>query len=215
MFRNLVSAAKRVFQLQPPSQQHLFSLTTEKELAAWEHYSDKSFGGLSTSNFGLGSEGKAVFWGDLSLELDQDKVVRIKKSGFAGLNTKRDYGIFDLAPFDVIEMRLKGDGRAYMTSLRTENWVDRAIADDNSWHHVIHTSNDEWKIYKLAIKDYKRTWHGRVLEEQCEINLSRIVGMGIHVTARTTAGEIQGPGPYRLELDWMRAVRTKDFHRDF
>ena len=55
---------------------------------------------------------------------------------------------------------------------------------------------------------YLPTMKGKIIEIKHEMNRSRICGMSLALSVNEgPEGAISGPGPFRLELDWIKALR--------
>jgi NADH dehydrogenase [ubiquinone] 1 alpha subcomplex assembly factor 1 len=59
----------------------------------------------------------AVFEGELSTELTEANVHKMKRSGFSGIRTDKDMPPLDLEAFDTLAFRLRGDGRSYISNV--------------------------------------------------------------------------------------------------
>ncbi|XP_054779925.1 probable complex I intermediate-associated protein 30 isoform X1 [Prosopis cineraria] len=135
----------------------------------------------------------------------------INKSSFLDLLTVKFDGFIDLDSYDTIAMKLKGDGRCYISTIYTENWVcSPGEQEDNSWQAFVFIPKDNWYIAKIPLARYLPTWRGNVIDEEMEMNPSRILGMSLSVNAEGgVPGARSGPGDFRVELDWIKALRTQ------
>jgi hypothetical protein len=62
---------------------------------------------------------------------------------------------------------------------------------------------------QIPLACYLPTWKGKIVESDAEMNAARVTGMGLSLTAEGgPEGGEQGPGPFRLELDWIKALRV-------
>ncbi|KAH1204485.1 putative complex I intermediate-associated protein 30 [Glycine max] len=242
-----VDATKKVISgnlddLMPPPERPIFSFNSKQELSKWHLYSDSEFGGLSSASLQITeSENGAtsgIFSGNLSLDFD---------------------GFIDLDSYDTIAMKLKGDGRCYISTIYTENWVNSpGQMEDNSWQAFVYVPEGNWYIMKLSaaygfivgpkvcakeegcvrssapnikfveilnmdhswsltesndiipLARYLPTWRGNVIDAQIEMNPSRVLGMSLSVNAEGgVPGARSGPGDFRVELDWIKAMRTE------
>ncbi|KAH1204484.1 putative complex I intermediate-associated protein 30 [Glycine max] len=194
-----VDATKKVISgnlddLMPPPERPIFSFNSKQELSKWHLYSDSEFGGLSSASLQITeSENGAtsgIFSGNLSLDFD---------------------GFIDLDSYDTIAMKLKGDGRCYISTIYTENWVNSpGQMEDNSWQAFVYVPEGNWYIMKIPLARYLPTWRGNVIDAQIEMNPSRVLGMSLSVNAEGgVPGARSGPGDFRVELDWIKAMRTE------
>ena len=93
----------------------LFDFQTATNTAAWQVVNDDVMGGVSTSSFRL-TNGVAVFQGEVSLE---------NNGGFASVRSLP--ARHDLAGCDAFVIRVRGDGRRYKFTARTDRSFDSAI----------------------------------------------------------------------------------------
>ncbi|CAM6047154.1 unnamed protein product [Sphagnum compactum] len=79
----------------------------------------------------------------------------------------------------------------------------------NTWQAFVFAPRDEWSVIKIPLARYLPTWKGKIVESDAEMNAVRVTGMGLSLTAEGgPEGREQGPGPFRLELDWIKALRV-------
>ncbi|KAL4326961.1 hypothetical protein AHAS_Ahas13G0052400 [Arachis hypogaea] len=67
-------------------------------------------------------------------------------------------------------------------------------------------------IAQIPLARYLPTWRGNVIDAEIEMNPSRVLGMSLSVNAEGGAGiegTISGPGDFRVELEWIKALRTQ------
>lgn len=195
-----------------PREQTLFNFANQIDLNKWVVYSDSEHGGVSNAEFELSGNGTptAVFYGNLSTELADRGVGKIVRGGFSSIHTRQIRTRFDLASFDTIALRLKGDGRCYVSTLRTECWAG-GIDDTNSWQAFVFAPKDEWFEVMIPFGRYVPTWKGKIIETKSEMNLSRVCGLALAVSASGgPEAAVVGPGQFRLELDWIKALRCSD-----
>ncbi|KAI9119759.1 hypothetical protein K1719_009148 [Acacia pycnantha] len=214
-----LNATKKAFawnidDLMPPAERYIFNFNSKEELKKWHLYSDSEYGGLSSASLEItesenGSSG--IFSGNLSLDVSEDSKWNITRSGFCGMRSKKFDGYIDLDSYDTIAMKLKGDGRCYISTIYTENWVNSpGQQEDNSWQAFVFVPKDNWYIAKIPLARYLPTWRGNVIDAEMEMNPSRILGMSLSVNAEGGApGAKAGPGDFRVELDWIKALRTE------
>lgn len=63
---------------------------------------------------------------------------------------------------------------------------------------------------QIPLAQYLPTWRGSVIDAKLEMNPSRVVGMSLSVNAEGgVPGARSGPGDFRFELDWIKALRTQ------
>ncbi|XVF27120.1 hypothetical protein REPUB_Repub14bG0079200 [Reevesia pubescens] len=198
----------------PPTEKYIFNFCSKEELKKWLLYSDSEFGGLSSASLEIkDNENKSsgVFSGNLSLDVSEGTKWKITRSGFCGMRSKKFDGFIDLDAYDTIALKLKGDGRCYISTIYTENWVNSpGQMEDNSWQSFVFVPKDNWYIAKIPLAHYLPTWRGNVIDATLEMNPSRILGMSLSVNAEGgVPGAKSGPGDFRLEIDWIKALRAE------
>ncbi|XP_056176207.1 probable complex I intermediate-associated protein 30 isoform X2 [Syzygium oleosum] len=165
----------------PPSEKSIFNFNSKEELKRWHLYSDSEYGGLSSASLEINNVGnglKGIFSGHLSLDVAEDSKWNIRRGGFCGMRSKKFDGFIDLDAYDSIALKLKGDGRCYIST--------------------------------IPLARYLPTWRGNVIDAELEMNPSRILGMSLSVNAEGgVPGAKSGPGDFRVELEWIKALRTE------
>ncbi|KAH9713822.1 CIA30 domain-containing protein [Citrus sinensis] len=104
----------------PPSERYIFNFNSKEELKKWHLYSDSEYGGLSSASLEITESGNGmngIFSGNLSLDLSEGSKWNISRSGFCGMRSKKFDGFIDLDSYDTIAMKLKGDGRCYISTI--------------------------------------------------------------------------------------------------
>ncbi|EPS58917.1 hypothetical protein M569_15894, partial [Genlisea aurea] len=231
LLRASVDATKRALtwnleELVPPAERFIFSFQTKEELKRWHLYSDSEYGGFSSASLRIkenGSNSTGVFSGTISNEIDQASKWNMQRSGFCGMRSKKFDGFIDLDSYDTLAMKMKGDGRCYISTIYTENWVNSpGQQEDNSWQAFVFVPPGGWHIAKASQKQkqktlccetiplerYLPTWRGNVIDSELEMNPSRIVGMSLSVNAEGGGfGAKTGPGDFCVEIEWIKALR--------
>ncbi|CAI9114477.1 OLC1v1015210C1 [Oldenlandia corymbosa var. corymbosa] len=199
----------------PPTEKYIFSFSSKDELKKWHLYSDSEYGGLSSASLEIkdaesASSSTGVFSGNLSTDISEGTKWNMSRSGFCGMRSKKFDGFIDLESYDTIALKLKGDGRSYISTIYTENWVNSpAQLEDNSWQAFVFVPKDNWYIAKIPISRYLPTWRGNVIDANLEMNPSRVVSMSLSVNAGGgVPGSRTGSGDFRVEIEWIKALRT-------
>ncbi|MQM00903.1 hypothetical protein Taro_033651 [Colocasia esculenta] len=197
--------------MMPPSEKFVFNFNSKEEVDKWHLYSDSEYGGLSSASLEISDSGaglNGIFSGNLSTDVTEGSRWKINRSGFCGMRSKKFSGFIDLDAYDTIAMKLRGDGRCYISTIYTENWVNSpAQQEDNSWQAFVCVPKDQWHI--VPLDQYLPTWRGNVIDAQLEMNPSRILGMSLSVNAEGgIPGARTGHGDFKLEIDWIKALRT-------
>jgi NADH dehydrogenase [ubiquinone] 1 alpha subcomplex assembly factor 1 len=160
----------------------LFDFQTATNAAAWQVVNDDVMGGVSTSSIRL-TNGTAVFQGEVSLE---------NNGGFASVRSLP--ARHDLAGCDAFVIRVRGDGRGYKLTARTDRSFDSAI-----YQAVFLTKKGEWQEHRLLMKDFVPTFRGRVLSGEPPLDPARVASVGFLISDKQA-------GPFRLEIVWIKAV---------
>lgn len=149
--------------------------------AGWEPVGDRVMGGGSACQLVALGDGWAAFFGEVVLE----------GGGFASVRSS--VGTFDLSGREGIHLEVRGDGRTYKLSLRTDPWFD-----DVAYQARFETRAGDRTVHRLPWSGFRATWRGRPVPGAPLLVPSRICSFGLVV------GDRQG-GPFRLELAAIRA----------
>ncbi|XP_057810267.1 probable complex I intermediate-associated protein 30 [Salvia miltiorrhiza] len=138
-----VNATKRALlwkpeDLLPPSERYIFKFDTKEELKRWHLYTDSMASGAGLGQESDESSGReqigvvvsplkwrnfetwktgCVFSGNLSLDVVEGTKWNITRSGFCGMRSKKFDGFIDLDGYDTFALKLKGDGRCYISTV--------------------------------------------------------------------------------------------------
>ena len=164
----------------------LFDFQTATNTAAWQVVNDDVMGGVSTSSIRL-TNGAAVFQGEVSLETN---------GGFASVRSLP--ARYDLAGCDTFVIRVRGDGRRYKFTARTDRSFDSAI-----YQTVFTTKKGEWAEHRLPLKQFVPTFRGRVLAGSPPLNLAQVTSVGFLISDKQA-------GPFRLEIVWIKATKRSE-----
>ena len=165
---------------QSASEKTLFDFQSETNATAWQVVNDDVMGGISSSRFELAG-GVAVFRGEVSLE---------NNGGFASARSRP--GRHDLTGCDGFVIRVRGDGRRYKFTARTDPSFDSAI-----YQCAFTTTNGVWEERRLAFKEFVPTFRGRVLSGEPPLDAAKIASVGFLISDKQT-------GPFRLEVAWIK-----------
>ena len=159
----------------------IFDFTTASNSPAWQLINDVVMGGVSTSRFQILTSG-SVFSGVVSLE---------NNGGFASvrLSPVRQ----DLAGLDAFLVRVRGDGRRYKFTVRTETGFDRPI-----YQCPFATKRGEWEEHRLPFKDFIPTFRGRVLTDLPPLNPAKVSTVGFLISDKQD-------GSFGLKVEWIKA----------
>lgn len=149
---------------------------------AWQIVNDNVMGGVSTSSFRL-TNGVAVFQGIVSLE---------NKGGFASARSLS--ARHDLAGGDAFVVRVRGDGRRYRFTARTDP------SSDSAMHQCVFTTKKgEREEHRLPFKQFIPTFRGRVLSGEPPLDPAKVTSVGLLISDNQA-------GPFQLELAWIKVT---------
>jgi hypothetical protein len=160
----------------------LFDFQTATNHPAWQIVNDNVMGGASTSRFQILTNGGAVFSGVVSLE---------NNGGFASVRSQPVRA--DLAGCDSFLLRVRGDGRRYKFSVRTEAGLDTPL-----YQLAFTTKRGEWEEHRLPFKDFVPTFRGRILTDVPPLNPAKVTSVGFLIADKQA-------GAFRLEISVIKA----------
>lgn len=184
----------------------IFRFSNERDLSVWRVFSDKELGGTTTASLILSSDtpSTASFSGYFSREIGENAFSKLKRSGFAGIESKSDGSPpLDLDDYDGLTLRVKGDGRKYIANIKTENWL---VGDQtyDIWQAFLFARENQWQDVEIPFSRFLLTWKGRLVETKTEMNPARITSIGISLAG---GEELQPEGEFRLDIDYIAARR--------
>jgi hypothetical protein len=159
----------------------LFDFAKPTKLA-WQIVNDDVMGGISKSRFTL-TNGTAVFSGSLSLE---------NNGGFASVRTLPTR--LDAGNAEAFVIRVRGDGRRYKFTARTDASFDSAI-----YQCDFATRRDEWEEIRLPLKKFVASFRGRTLPHEPPLTAARLKSVGFLIADRQA-------GEFRLEISWIKTL---------
>ena len=153
---------------------------------AWQVVNDDVMGGISTSSFRL-TNGVALFQWKVSLE---------NNGGFASVRSLP--ARHDLAGSDAFVVRVRGDGRSYKFTARTDPGFDSAI-----YQSVFTTKKGQWEEHRLPFKQFIPTFRGRVLSGEPPLDPAKVTAVGLLISDKQV-------GPFQLELAWIKVTTRSE-----
>jgi monofunctional biosynthetic peptidoglycan transglycosylase len=162
----------------------VFDFQTATNTAAWQVVNDDVMGGVSASGFYL-TNGVALFRGKVSLD---------NNGGFASVRSLP--ARHDLAGCDTFVVRVRGDGRRYKFTARTDRSFDSAI-----YQCVFTTNKGEWEEHRLPFKQFVATFRGRVLSNEPPLDAAKVTSVGFLISDKQE-------GPFQLEVAWIKGAST-------
>jgi len=156
---------------------------TAPDAAPWRSVDDVVMGGVSSSRMVV-EDGRAVFRGEVSLE---------NNGGFASVRTSP--GRHDLAGFDGLAVRVRGDGQRYSFRLRMSGRMD-----DVSYQVKFEAPEEGWQTVRFPFSEFEAVFRGRALPGAPPLNPGKIRSFGILISDKQE-------GPFQLEVEEIRAYR--------
>jgi monofunctional biosynthetic peptidoglycan transglycosylase len=168
------------------SGKNLFDFQTVTNTAVWQVVNDDVMGGVSESNFRQ-TNGVAIFQGEVSMK---------NNGGFASVRSLP--ARHDIAGCDAFVLRVRGDGRRYKFTARTDPNFDSAI-----YQAGFTTKQGEWEEHRLPLKQFVATFRGRVLSTEPPLEASKVTSVGFLISDKQA-------GPFKLEVAWIKAIATSE-----
>ena len=145
---------------------------------------------------------------------------RLRRSGFAGARTKplaktlvNPDPTLDFDAYDALSYRVRGDGRMYVASVRTENWMTGDSTED-VWQAAFRPPRDEWVDVVVPIEAFVQTYRGRAVADHARMSANRVVFLGLAVagSAETSveARRAEADGPFRLDVHSISGLRMTE-----
>jgi hypothetical protein len=167
-----------------PRRQVLVDFDNDADLAQWHAVNDVVMGGVSRSAFSLGEPGIARFAGRVSLE---------NSGGFASVRTAPR--AWDAAGAAAFVLRVRGDGRTYKLTLRTDDGFDGV-----QYQARFTLPAGEWREIRLPIESFAATFRGRTVPGAPLLDPGRVRALGLMISDRQA-------GAFELLVDWIAAER--------
>jgi len=167
-----------------PSLDTLFDFAIPSHALAWEPIGDRVMGGLSTGRLLPLPGGIGAFSGELSVA---------QGGGFASVRSAA--GRFDLSLHSGLLLEVRGDGRVYKLSLRTDPYFDGV-----SYQAAFATRAGRWEEVALPFESFRATWRGGPVPGAPRLDAGQVASFGLLLADRQ-------PGPFRLEIHAIRALR--------
>lgn len=172
-----------------PEIRALLAFTEPATTSLWRPVHDSVMGGVSNGRATAGGAA-ARLAGTVSLD---------NNGGFASFRI--DAELPDLAAFDGLRLRVRGDGQNYKLSLRTDGrW------DGVSWQVPFATVADEWTTVHLAFDDLAPSWRGRLVGGLEPFDGASIRQIGVVIADKQV-------GPFAIDVESIDAWRAVESPR--
>jgi len=179
-----------------------FRFNKEKALENWVVSADSDHNeGYSTAEFEKSPAGFGLFHGSVVSDVPKDG--KVKRAGYCNVKSIRHYKSFkreehlDWSPYNMLVLRVRGDGRPYLINIHTEGYFD--IMWHDIYHYILYTrGGPHWQITKIPFSKFFLSSKGRIQDKQYPINLTRITSLSFSVGAKGNQN-----GPFSLEVDYI------------
>ena len=168
-------------------EQIIFDFQNDKSLEPWDNIDDVVMGGVSSSKMAI-ENNMAVFEGNVSLE---------NRGGFASVRSGAQD--FYLADYDGILVKVRSDGKQYSLRIRTTQQFD-----DVGYTAPLKAKGGKWVVAKIPFCVFRAVYHGREVPDHPELDPGKIKMFGLLISNKQE-------GPFRLELEWLKAYREPYF----
>lgn len=168
-----------------PAPRLLFDFRDPAVAAAWYAIDDGVMGGRSRSALVASAAGTALFAGVVSLE---------NGGGFASVRAANPGP--NLAAYDALRLRLRGDGQTFKVSLKSTRDFDGVL-----YQASFATNADTWEEFDIPFDGFRPTFRGRPVPQAGPLDRARVETVGLMISEKQA-------GPFRLEIAWIAAVAT-------
>lgn len=165
------------------SKKMLFDFSDRQAVGNWQAVDDRIMGGCSQSQPAYIDNVGLRFTGVVSLE---------NNGGFASIRSSS--GNFDLGQFSGLTLRLRGDGKTYKFSLRTDLYFDGV-----SYQATFKTRKDVWQEISLPFTAFTPTHHGIKLSTVAPIDTTGIKSFGLFIADRQEDF-------FQLDVAWLKGT---------
>jgi NADH dehydrogenase [ubiquinone] 1 alpha subcomplex assembly factor 1 len=163
----------------------LFDFTGTDAAKEWQTVNDGVMGGVSEGKFKITEKKTLEFFGTLSME---------NNGGFASVRTKAKK--LGLEKGDTLVARIRGDGREYTLNL----YVNKPLVAF-SYRAAVQTKKDEWIEVEVPLDKFGATSFGRVVKDVGAVPPEEVNALGFMLGDKKA-------GPFKLEVEWIKAVRA-------
>ena len=193
--KNLVNAAVNHISKAPSCEKLVFDFTTPSDdlKNIWGAVDDVVMGGVSESDIRL-VDGTALFAGNVSTQ---------NSGGFASVRTRNFDPPFNLAGYDGVELRVRGDGKRYKFLIRTETkW------DGTAYSYSFDTVSNSWMSVRIPFADLVPVFRAKSLKDASQIDSSNICSFQLMLSKFEYDGDLNpkfSPGGFALQVESLKA----------
>lgn len=168
--------------MDPEKEMVVFDFSNPSDLNQFRPINDTVMGGISASQLQMTQEGTALFTGTVSLE---------NNGGFASLQSKPTN--YNFTGYQGLALRVRGDGKRYKLSLKNNTFLDSP-----RYEAAFSTENGVWSTVTIPFDSLVPTFRGTVLTNETPVDISSVKSFGLLISDKQA-------GPFRLEIDWLKA----------
>jgi uncharacterized protein YbjT (DUF2867 family) len=193
--KNLVQAAIKHFGAAPADEKLVFDFTNPSDdlKNTWGAVDDVVMGGVSESDIRF-VDGTALFAGNVSTQ---------NSGGFASVRTKNFDSPRNLAGYEGVELRVRGDGKRYKFLIRTETkW------DGTAYSYSFDTVSNSWMSVRIPFASLIPVFRAKTLKDSAPINPSNIYSFQLMLSKFEYDGELNpkfSPGGFALQVESIKA----------
>lgn len=166
-----------------PTSKTLDDFKSTQEAGTWMSVNDGVMGGLSKGEPTVTKKSKLVFSGKISLE---------NNGGFSSIRTSGK--TMNLSAYDGIEIKVKGDGRMYYLTTRSNG--RRMLA----FWSPIQPPKGEWSVIRIPFNTFYATYMGKKIPLM-KLNTQNVTSVGFMLYDKKA-------GDFTIETDYIRAYKT-------
>ena len=192
--KNLVQAAAKHLST-APDEKLVFDFTNPSDdlKNTWGAVDDVVMGGVSESGIQL-VDGTALFAGNVSTA---------NSGGFASVRTRNFEPSFNLAGYEGMDLRVRGDGKRYKFLIRTETkW------DGTAYSYSFDTVNNSWMNVRIPFAELIPVFRAKTLQDSAPIDSSNICSFQLMLSKFEYDGELNpkfSPGNFGLQVESVKA----------
>jgi uncharacterized protein YbjT (DUF2867 family) len=178
-----------------PAPEKIFDFTVPSDdlKNIWGAVDDVVMGGVSESGIRL-VENTALFTGNVSTA---------NSGGFASVRTRNFEPPLNLAGYDGVELRVKGDGKRYKFILRSDpQW------DGTAYSYSFDTVDNNWMSVRIPFAELIPVFRAKTLKDSAPIDSSSIRSFQIMLSKFEYDGELNPkfePGGFALQVESIKA----------
>jgi len=125
----------------------IFDFKEAADAKYWRVINDGVMGGLSRGEISVNDQGHGLYQGQVSLE---------NNGGFSSV--RHQFESMDVAAFETLTIRIKGDGKRYQLRVKTN-------ASDRHAYITYFVTNGAWQTIEVRLSDMYPTFRGRQLNQ--------------------------------------------------